>query len=183
MSDNAPSIERKESHRPIERIRDDDQTPRDLKQFMSLDDDEQNPHPSPMAVLSPPIPLNFEAADIEIKPSAVEILATTCVDAITIVEDNGIQTTTVDLGEGRFKGSKIKIELYDTAPNSFHIELSGSYEQMMDFHHHSNHLHQALMTALPERVIRLETALGLDHQSLPKKKQEKQKVQSLRRGH
>ena len=180
MDNNTQSVERKQPHRPIERKHDDDKPAKDFKEFLSLDDDEQESRPTPMAALAPTPPPTLETADIEIKPAAIEILTTTCVDAITVIEDKGIQTTTVDIGEGRYKNAQIKIELYDTAPNSFQIELSGSYEQMMDFRHHANHLHQALITALPERVIRIETALGLSHQSLPKK-QDRKKVQSLRR--
>ena len=179
MDTNSQSIERKEPHRPVKRMQDDDKPPKNLKQFLSLDDDEQNPHPTPMAIFTPTAPPSLETADIEIKPAAIELLTTTCIDAITIIEDKGIQTTTVDISEGRFKNAQIKIELYDTAPNSFNIELSGSFDQMMDFRHHASHLHQNLMTALPQRVIRIETALGLNHQSLPKK-QDRKKVQSLR---
>ena len=147
--------------------------PKDFKQFLVKDEEEQDePKPSPMAAFAPatlteqPVPLETPL----VSNAQISAIAMDIVDTITVIEDKGIQTTTVDIGKGQFKGSSIKISLYDTDPMSYHVELVGSPEAMTQFHQNLPTLHESLTEKLPEHVFQLQAALSQDHQPSFKQK-------------
>ncbi|MCB1109093.1 MAG: hypothetical protein KDK44_05490 [Chlamydiia bacterium] len=139
------------------------------------EDKENTQHPSPMALFSPPPSTDFP--DVQtISPIQINALSEIIADKITIVIDKGITTTSVEVPQGKFKGSTISIVHYDTNPHSFNVELSGSFEQMMDFSQNMKELYKQLQERMPDFVFKVDAALSPEHQVFDTK-QRKQRVQ------
>ncbi len=81
------------------------------------------------------------------------------VDAIILESKNGISTTTVMIEtenpNSMFNGTTVMINHYDTAPHSFHIQLSGSPEAMNELSPYLPSLHTQLTERLDGFVIDL----------------------------
>ena len=181
MSDVQQAQQTQETYRVHNVLEDDEREPRkDFKQYMDLSDEEEAPEPTPMAVFTPP---PTQASDTPAKEvlsiPQLKAISLEIVDTITVIEDKGIQTTTIDIGKGKFKGSSVKIELYDTHPFSYNIELIGAPDAMLQFHQGLPTLHSLLTTALPEHVFQLQSSLSDHHQS-DLKKREKDRVQKTK---
>ena len=139
------------------------------------EDEETTQYPSPMALFSPPP--STDLAEVQtIDPAQINALSEMIADKITIMIDKGITTTSVEVPSGKFKGSTVSIVHYDTDPHSFNVELSGSFEHMMDFGQNMNQLYEQLQNCMPDFVFRLDTALSVEHQVFDTK-QKKQRVQ------
>ncbi len=166
-----------ETYRVHDVLEDDEREPtKDFKHYMESNEEEDQ-QPTPMAVFTPPpMTLSDTPAQEALSASQIKALSLEIVDTITVIEDKGVQTTTVEIGKGRFKGSSLKIALYDTHPTSYNIELTGAPDAMLQFHQGLPTLHSLLSAALPEHVFQLQSSLSDHHQS-DLKKREKARVQ------
>lgn len=132
--------------------------------------------PSPMAIFEPP--LNLDTSDTPVQIEKIEGISSTKLDIISnklvekihIMLDKGVTTTTIEIGEGRYKKTNIKIVQYDTAPASFNIEFLATPEGMIDFNLHTNQLEQILKGKLPDCIFRIQAALSSEHQFSSKKR-------------
>ena len=98
--------------------------------------------------------------------NASQILLDTMAEQITHQAKNGISTTTVTVGgDSLFSGCEIEIKLYDTAPNSFLIELRGSQNAQALFTKNLGALSSQLASVFKEYQIDLRAPKLSDYSS------------------
>ncbi len=159
----------------------------ELEGFLNpnMEEEEEEPAPSPMhalfaadpktALFTPP-PADTPSVEA-ISPIQINMLTELLVDKITIVIDEGITTTTVEVPDGHFKGATISIKHhYDTAPRSFNVQLSGSFDHLLDFGQNMKQLHKQLGERMPDYDFRIDAALSSDYHPFDDK-QKRQRVQ------
>jgi hypothetical protein len=112
--------------------------------------------PSPFELMRPD---TQQTLCVEKHDSALHLeLVDKLIDRMTFQVDNGIETTTISLGDDSiFPGSDITLTHYDTAPDSFHIAIDCQPQIVETVADHLPQLKKHLETNMPKFRYRIGT--------------------------